>query len=147
MNSTGRLQRSQSKCVISLIVSFEGKTVGHYQAVNIAGLERMMEYRIAAGKAQRGACPQAILELRSAAAGFLALRLVPLTARVDAFMSAMRRAPVMLGPSPMDVANAGTRISDANARPVPRMSDPDDLVFRRGDFEALGEDMWISDSW
>jgi hypothetical protein len=56
------------------------------------------------------------------------VELVLLIARFDAFINAIRKAPVTLGPRPMDVANAGTSISDAKARPVPSMREPEFLL-------------------
>lgn len=49
----------------------------------------------------------------------------PFTARLDARMSAIRKAPVMLAPKPSCIAKAGTKIKDANAKPVPRSSLPE----------------------
>ena len=62
-------------------------------------------------------------------AGALTFRLVPLTARFEAFIRAILSAPVRLGPKPMDVASAGTRISDANASPVPTIKEPGSAGF------------------
>jgi hypothetical protein len=60
-------------------------------------------------------------KLRGGAAGRL---LDPFNARVEAFISAMRRAPVTLGPIPKEVANAGTRIMEVKAKPVASNKDP-----------------------
>jgi hypothetical protein len=45
--------------------------------------------------------------------------LVPLTTRLEARISAIRMAPVRAAPIPKRAATAGTRISEANASPVP----------------------------
>jgi hypothetical protein len=45
-------------------------------------------------------------------------------ARLEAFISAIRIAPVRLGPTPRLVARAGTKIREAKARPVPNSKEP-----------------------
>ncbi|MGY6213944.1 hypothetical protein ACW73L_02190 [Methylolobus aquaticus] len=48
----------------------------------------------------------------------------PPTARLEAFIKAMRSAPVTLDPSPILAAIAGIRMSEANASPVPSSNLP-----------------------
>jgi hypothetical protein len=47
---------------------------------------------------------------------------------LDAFIKAMRMAPVRLGPIPIEVARAGTKIRDAKAKPVLNASEPEPLL-------------------
>jgi hypothetical protein len=47
------------------------------------------------------------------------------TARWEAFISAMRKAPVMLGLIPMETARAGTKMREAKASPVPSSMEPE----------------------
>ncbi|MFI3188436.1 hypothetical protein BCS42_04790 [Crenothrix sp. D3] len=49
---------------------------------------------------------------------------LPLTAQLDAFMSAILNAPVKLAPNPSRIANAGTKIIDATTKPVPNSKEP-----------------------
>jgi len=48
----------------------------------------------------------------------------PPKARLEAFIKAMRKAPVMLGPMPKVAARAGTKINEANTSPVPKAREP-----------------------
>jgi hypothetical protein len=47
---------------------------------------------------------------------------------LDAFINAMRMAPVRLGPIPIEVARAGTKIRDAKANPVLNASELESLL-------------------
>jgi len=52
-------------------------------------------------------------------------------ARWEAFIKAMRKAPVRLGPMPIEAARAGIKIKDAKANPVPNASEPELLGWGR----------------
>jgi len=56
------------------------------------------------------------------------LEIEPPIARLDAFIKAIRKAPVKLGPRPRWVAMAGIKISEANAKLVPNNKEPE-LLF------------------
>jgi hypothetical protein len=49
---------------------------------------------------------------------------LPQAARLDAFIRAILNAPVKLEPKPKRMANAGTIIIDATAKPVPNSKEP-----------------------